>query len=109
MEAANMISLARHFLVDLTPATLGKSGRRDYGPTPGNPPGKIIPYLAVNTPATTEFGYHWEEACYYYQWAAAFSAQEKQILDIAKAAMTSASYYVQKNGEALVETAEYQE
>jgi len=105
-EAANLIALTRHFLVELTPATLSKSGRRDYGIKPHSE-GKIIPFLAVHTPAKTEFGYHWEEACYYYQWAAAFAPDEKQIQGMVKNFEAMANYYVQKNGEAFHETIEY--
>ncbi|MEM1282020.1 MAG: DEAD/DEAH box helicase family protein, partial [Chlamydiota bacterium] len=107
-EAVNLIALTRHFLTELTPATLTKSGRRDYGIKPGSS-GRIIPFLAVNTPATTEFGYHWEEACYYYQWAASFSPSEEQVLEMAKNADTMARYYIQKNGEKYEDTVEYLE
>lgn len=112
-EAANLIALTKHFLLELVPATLSKSGGRNYGPTvatktEGNAtPGKMIPYLGVNTPATTEFGYHWEAAAYYYQWAAAFLPDKEQILEIARLATDAAKYYIQKNGEKFEETAEY--
>ena len=107
-EAANLVALTKHFLLELVPATLSKSGGRDYGPTKSKAnPGKMIPYLGVNTPATTEFGYHWEAAAYYYQWAAAFLPEAEQILEIARIAHDAAKYYIQKNGENLKETAEY--
>lgn len=108
-EVANTIALARHFLVTLTPATLKKSGQRDYGLKPDGAPGAICPYLGINRAATTEFGYHWEKACYYYQYAAAFGVEENQIRDIAKTAKTLAEQYQQKNGEALEDTCEYQD
>lgn len=107
-EAANLISLTRHFLIDLLPSTLSKSAKRNYGLKP-NAAGTIIPYLAVDTPATTEFGYHWEAACYYYQWASFKEPSQDLIKEIAKKTETTARYYVQKNGELFHETVEYQE
>jgi hypothetical protein len=107
-EAINLMALSRHFLTELTPATLTKSGRRDYGIKPGSG-GRIIPYLAVNTPATTEFGYHWEEACYYYQWAAGFPPTKEQVTEMAQSAESMARYYIQKNGEKYEDTVEFSE
>jgi len=107
-EGADLIALARHLIFELIPETLKKSGKRNYGPKKGAP-GKIVPYLAVNTPASTEFGYHWEEACYNYQWAAAFAPSGEQILEIAESAEKMARHYVRKNGEAYEETVEFKE
>lgn len=107
-ESANLMALSRHFLIELLPATLERSGHRNYGIKPGSA-GQIIPYLGVATPATTKFGYHWEEACYYYQWAAGFAPSTAQILQMAKSYEAMARYYIKKNGETYEETVEYQE
>ena len=109
-DTANLIAVAKHFFQDLTPSTLNRTGRRNYGLSP-NPktPGKMIPYMGINTPNTTEFGYHWEAAAYYYQWVASFVPDREQILEIAKSANAAARYYMQKNTEKFEETAEYEE
>lgn len=117
-EAADLISLSKHFLLELTHATLKKIGKRNYGVVPKKVSdkekkpakdafGKIIPFLGVNTPATTEFGYHWESGCYYYQWGSAFKPEQEQIFEIARMTNAAARYYVQKNGEKFEETAEF--
>lgn len=109
-SAADLIAQSKHFLLELLPATLSKIGGRNYGVTPDKKQaGKIIPLLGVNTPATTEFGYHWEAGCYHYQWGSAFKPQEDQIFEIANLAVSAARYYNQKYGEKFEETAEYLE
>ena len=107
-ELAQLIAGARHFILDLLPETLNKSGRRYYGPKKNDPKGKIIRYHAFDTPAIFEFGYEWEEACCNYQWAAAFPIAEGQVADFAEKAAEAARYYIQRDGELLEETAEFQ-
>jgi hypothetical protein len=110
VKAANLIALSKHFLCDLTPATLKKKGNRHYGISKDeNSSGKVTLYLGIDTPSTNEFGYHWEAVAYYYQYAAAFLPEEKQILEIASMAKRAAEYYMEKRGESFTETAEYQD
>jgi hypothetical protein len=107
-DLVNLISQSRHFILELLSATLNKCGRRNYGPKPKDSTGKMIPFHAVNIPANTEFGYHWEEACYNYQWAAAFDIEEDLVSAFAEIATESARYYIQRYGETLEETAEFE-
>ena len=107
-EFVNLVATARLFLLKLLPETLKNSGNRDYGPKRNDPSGKIVHFLAVDTPATTEFGYHWEEASCNYQWAASNPIGKEQVAEFAKVAMELADYYRQREGEALEETAEFE-
>lgn len=104
--AAQTISLARGTLLELLRTTLKHSGNREYG-IKDDETGEIVPYLGVNTPATTEFGYHWIQACYFYQWAAAFPPSARQIFKIAKEWKDSAKHSVQTHGITYEETEEY--
>jgi hypothetical protein len=107
-KAADLIALSKHFLCELTPATLQKKGNRNYGLSKDeNMRGKIVLYLGIDTPSPNEFGYHWEAAAYYYQYAAAFTPDERQVQEIASIAKRSAEYYMQYRGESLHTTAEY--
>lgn len=105
-QAAELIALAKHFLIDLVPACLAKEGGRNYGPSP-TVEGKIIPYHGVFTPATTEFGYHWEAVAYHYQWGVSFKPSEESILALADFWSQIADFYVQENGEKFSDTFEY--
>ncbi len=108
-ESANLIAVSKHLLTEILPATLMKSGRRNYGPAPKEKSLTIVPYIGVNSPATTLFGYFLEEACYYYQWIAAFPIQKQDILIFAESINSAARYYVEKNREKFEDTVEYQE
>ncbi|ADI38006.1 DEAD/DEAH box helicase family protein [Waddlia chondrophila] len=108
-KGTNLIALTRHLLNDILPATLSKSGCRSYGPSLKDKSLTIIPYIGVHAPATTQFGYYLEEACYYYQWIAGFPIQEQDVLNVATTAESAARYYVEKNREKFEQTVEYQE
>jgi len=107
-EVAKLAGHARYFLSELLPATLEKSGKRDYGIST-NGENRIVRYLGINRPATTEYGNQWEEACHYYQWAAAFSISDQTVMNLAHTATAQAHYYMKKYGETFQETAEYQD
>ncbi|MBA2727962.1 MAG: hypothetical protein H0U49_07305, partial [Parachlamydiaceae bacterium] len=106
---ADLIALAKHFLLELMPVSLTKEGGRNYGQSTGKAQnGKKIPYLGVLNPATTEFGYHWENASYQYQWGAAFKPDKDSVFFVADFLMAAANHYIEEKGEKLQETAEYQ-
>jgi|GEM_PF-2794242 len=107
---ADLIAQSKHLLVDLAKTTLSKISSRNYGETPDlESPGKIIPFLGVNTPATTEFGYHWEAAAYQYQFGVSNKPQAEAIFEIAQIATAVANRYVEENGEDFFLTPEYTE
>lgn len=105
-ELADLIAITKHFLTELTPACLEKEGGRDFG-VDGKNPGKIIPYVGVLAPASTEFGYHWENAAYHYQYGAAFKPDKEMILSLASLWISTAKHFVSENGEKFEETPEY--
>lgn len=105
-EQAKLIALARGLLTVILPATLSKSGNKNYG-NKEQSNGEVCPYTGVNTEATTKFGFHWEEACYYYQWAAACPPSKNQILALANEWSTAAREAVEIRLIPFEETPEY--
>lgn len=70
-QVAHSLALARYLINELFPKAFKRSCGRHFGPLPtsmaqdrGMVPGKIVPYLAVGTPATTVFASWAEEAIY---------------------------------------------
>lgn len=55
-EKVEQIALVKHLLEELLPRAFTKSMNRHYGRSRKGSPGKIIPYIATDTPATTQFG-----------------------------------------------------
>ncbi len=107
-QLAELISFATHLLNDVLSMTLLENAKRDYGPVPSNPHGKICPYDGVDSPVTDrEFGYPWAEVCYYYQWACLSTPEDAVIIQLAKLATEAAHYYMKKNGELFNQTVEY--
>lgn len=105
-DLADLIAISKHFLTELTPACLEKEGGRDFGKDIKNP-GKIIPYVGVLAPAQTEFGYHWENVAYHYQYGAAFRPDKEMILSLVSIWISTAKHFVSENGEQFEETPEY--
>jgi len=108
-EASKLIARTKHFLIELLPTTLSKEANRNYGLATRNGVKKIVPYVGNKTPATTDFGYHWEAACYYYQYGLAFPPEAEAIKEIAETTRTTIEYYVKERGEAREKTPEYKE
>lgn len=107
-QVAHLISLAAHLLNDVLPMTLSENAKRDYGPVPSDPHGKMCPYDGVDCPVIErEFGYPWAEICYYYQWACLSTPEDAVIIQLAKLATEAAYYYMKKNGELFNQTVEY--
>lgn len=104
LEAANLISLAAHLIQDVVPSTLSKEGNRAYGRAPDGT-GRIVPYLGVNSPASTEFGYIYELICYHFQTALSFDVEPGPLRSYAEQMTDLANHYV-ATGEKFNETAE---
>lgn len=103
---ADLIAQTKHFLSDVLKSTLSKTGGKDYIISSA---GKIILLQTRDTPSNRDCGYHWEEAAYSYQYAAAFAAGSELILAMAKMTEQAARHYMVKNGEAPDENIEYRE
>jgi len=114
-ELVGAIALCKHFLNVLIPDTITKEGNRNYGQVKANPGEhtdlnsltKIIPFLGNNMPATTEFGYHWEAACYYFQSVLANSLNSATIVEMAKIINSAAQGFASQYGENVEKSPEY--
>jgi hypothetical protein len=94
-EAANLIGLSRHILNDTLAGTLSKNGNRHYG-RKSKTNAKVVPYLGVGSPATTEFADHYRAICFHYQTAILEGISANQILELAKNANAAALHSAKK-------------
>lgn len=95
-ESAHLCALAKHLLNQVVPYALEKNGNRHYGRAKSGEMGKVVPYLGVDTPATTLFGNHYEAACFHMQTAIQEGVTTDQILELANALRESAEFFSQK-------------
>ena len=65
--AADKIALSGRIMRDVLPLALSRTCDRAYGRDPANPTGKVIPFLGMNEPAKTQFGYFYLALCYQFQ------------------------------------------
>ncbi len=94
-EAANLIALSRHILNETLPGTLSKNGNRHYG-RKSMTNAKVVPYLGVGSPATTQFADHYRAICFHYQTAISEGISANQILEVAKASTAAALHSAKK-------------
>ena len=90
-KLADNIALAAHLLKDIVPLALTKSDNRDYGINPANDQGQIIPYLGVNTPASTQFGYAYLALCYQFQAALNHGITKSELTNLVNKLYTEAT------------------
>ncbi len=105
-EAANVMALTKQMLKSVLCSTLTKNGNRHYGRAHKGEKSKVVPYLGVGTPATTNFGLDLEAMAYHFQTAITFGIESDQILELSKALKESATYYSIKNQEQFDQTPE---
>jgi hypothetical protein len=108
-EAVQLIDLCKTMLVDILPIALSRSKNRHYGRDPNHPDGRIIPYIGVGQPATTEFGKVQMKLAYHFQ-----TALNERIslgeLEFLASKMNEAAVFHAKNGKiALEATPEYKQ
>lgn len=89
-EKAELIALGKHLLEDLLPKTFTKSMNRHYGRSRTDSPGKIIPYIATDTPATTQFGNPLEALVLHYQAALSKGVTKDQVQKLVEQLIASA-------------------
>ena len=65
--AADKIALSGRIIRDVLQLALSRSCDRAYGRDPAHDNGSVIPFLGVNAPATTRFGYVYLALCYQFQ------------------------------------------
>ncbi|MBN9378772.1 MAG: DUF3638 domain-containing protein [Chlamydiales bacterium] len=102
-ESLDAIALVKECCTVILPIVLCKGFNKNYG---FNDEHKIIPYLGVDSPASTEFGNIYETACYYFQAAIAHGVSEKQLYDYRDKMREAASYYADLYHCSIDETAE---
>lgn len=97
---ANQLALIRQTLTVLIPTAFKRSCDRHFGPLPADlaaardlPPGKIVPYQAVGTPAATVFGTVEEEAVYGFMAACRHKISEESL-----------TFYIKMAREHLIDT-----
>ena len=105
-EAAEQIALARRIIGDVLPLALSHSCNRGYGRDHKQDNGAVIPYLGVNTPAKTRFGYNYLALCYQYQTALNEDITEGEIRFLAEKMVAAAQFYAARDGKNFAETPE---
>ncbi|MBF8263857.1 MAG: hypothetical protein HW387_1522 [Parachlamydiales bacterium] len=105
-EGANLIALAKHLFTEILPLTLTKSTNRQYGRGRAAASGKVVPYLGVDAPASTEFGNPWEAASYQFQTALSQGISPGQVQEIAQRMSKAAEHFVEKTQVVFDETPE---
>lgn len=106
VDASNQIALAKHILQDVLTTTLTKSCGRHFGRTRGTPAGKVVPYQGVDTPSTSEFGYHIEAACYQFLTSMQTGIQASQIAQLANVMTESATKTAERTNKPFNQTPE---
>ncbi|HPE84863.1 MAG TPA: hypothetical protein PLO43_01640, partial [Chlamydiales bacterium] len=113
-EAANLICLSSHLLGVIIPEAFKLVGGRNFGRWRDQGQGqidngKVIPWLAVDTPAITEFGYHYEALVKHFMTALQLGIEEEQVKQVASSMRKAAEHYMHIYDEQLNETAEAKE
>ena len=78
-KVADIICWMQHILNVVLPITLSKSGNKYYGNDPKPGSDKVIKYLDVGVPGTTEIADCIEKACYNYQHVLAFGVTPEAL------------------------------
>ncbi|MCH9704094.1 MAG: DUF3638 domain-containing protein, partial [Chlamydiae bacterium] len=109
--AAELISMAKHLCKQIIPAAFRQTGGRNFGRwrnlgQPEAKPGMAIPYLAADTPALTEFAYHYEALIKHFMLAAQVGVEECQVEYVAQMFEAMAYQQMQDSDEQFHETAE---
>ena len=110
-EAADLICLVKHLIKDVLPPAFKQIGGRNFGRwrdqnSPVKSVGRVIPYLAADTPAVTEFGYHYEALVKHFMLAAQEGIEKEQIVQLARELEAMALQQIQMTNERFEETAE---
>jgi len=108
-RVANLIAYARHFLIDVLPITLGRSGGRHYGRAGKGDP-KVIPFH-LGEPGTTEMAHPPEIIACGLQMASHddFGIDSDQIKRLAKKFKESAEYFMLRDKIPFEQTVEAKE
>jgi len=105
-DIADEIALAKEYFQSILPTVLPKEGNRNFGRTRSTPPGKVVPFVGVDSPATSEFGNPFEAGFYQFLTALRFGVQEEQIKTVAIQMDQAVQHLVQKTELAYDQTPE---
>ncbi len=106
-ESAQLVFLAKGVLFDILPSLMRKSSNKDYGIPKGDVKRKVVPYLGVDSPASTEFAGPYETACYQYLSALFYPITEGQLHNLSEKFIESAALHMQYHPVKLEDTEEY--
>ncbi len=67
-EKGEILALYHHLLQNILPSTLTRKANRHYGRL-NDSSGKVVPFVASNTPGTSEYGHVWQKIAYHFQTA----------------------------------------
>ncbi len=95
-EMAHLIALSS-MLRQILQTSLGRTYNRNYGRDLESDDGRVIPYLAVDTPASTEFGNPYLALAYHFQSAINQEISKGEIKFLASKMLESAQYFSQKS------------
>ena len=94
--AADKIALSGRIIRDVLQLALSRSCDRAYGRDPAHDNGSVIPFLGVNAPATTRFGYVYLALCYQFQAALNKDISVGELRFLAKKMGDAAQDYARK-------------
>lgn len=92
-EAAHQIALTKYLLSKIIPTALQKNHNRHFG----RKEDKVIPFLGVGVPATTEFANLYEKATYHFLTAANKGVSPFQVQKIAEVLTKTANHYAKNH------------
>jgi hypothetical protein len=105
-EAANLVALSQRLVSKVLRVSLSRSFNRAYGRDPSHDDGRVIPYLAVGTPATTKFGNIYMSLAYQFQAALNGGISKGEISFLAEKMAEAANFYSKKENRMFKDTLE---
>lgn len=106
-RSAELIFLAKGLFHHLLPFVITKAGNKDFGIPKEAEDRRVIPYLGVDSPASTEFAGPYEAACYHFLTALFFPITEIQLHALASRFTESVAPLIENSSMALQDTDEY--
>lgn len=108
-QSAQLIALTRQILCTVLKISLSRTYNRNYGRELNCNDGRVCPYLAAGTPATTKFGSVYMLLAYQFQSSLAGGISEEQIIFLAEKMKEASQYFAPKENIHFLETAEAQQ
>jgi len=106
-QSAELICLAKGIFFEILPVVITRMENKNYGIPKKSFDRKVVPFLGVDSPASTEFAGPYETACYHYLTALSSPITKEQIYHVASLEMKSLTPILQYSHIKLEETSEY--